>query len=98
MKNEKGFTLVEMMIVLLVITVLLIITIPNIARHNSTIHEKGCEALKKMVAAQVQAFEMDNNRAPASINELTAAGYLTEGQTTCPNGESIELGSNGEVR
>ena len=33
MKNEKGFTLMEMMIVLFVITILLLITIPNIAKH-----------------------------------------------------------------
>ncbi len=44
MKNEKGFTLIEMMIVLLIISVLLIITIPNIGRHNATVNEKGCEA------------------------------------------------------
>lgn len=30
MKNEKGFTLIEMMIVLLVISILVIITIPNV--------------------------------------------------------------------
>ncbi|MDQ0975873.1 prepilin-type N-terminal cleavage/methylation domain-containing protein [Neobacillus niacini] len=44
MKNEKGFTLVEMMIVMLVISVLLIVTIPNVAKHNTNINTKGCEA------------------------------------------------------
>ena len=34
MKNEKGFTLVEMMIVMLVISVLLIVTIPNVSVKN----------------------------------------------------------------
>ncbi|WP_394137468.1 competence type IV pilus major pilin ComGC [Cytobacillus oceanisediminis] len=43
-KNDKGFTLIEMMIVLLVISVLLIITIPNVTKHNSKINSKGCEA------------------------------------------------------
>ncbi len=47
-KNEKAFTLIEMMIVLLVISVLLIIAVPNISKHNSNINEKGCEAFKKL--------------------------------------------------
>ena len=47
MKNEKGFTLIEMMIVMLVISVLLIITIPNVAKHNSNINNKGCDAYVK---------------------------------------------------
>ncbi|MEX3710888.1 competence type IV pilus major pilin ComGC [Cytobacillus horneckiae] len=48
-KKEDGFTLIEMMIVLLVISVLLIITIPNITKNNSEINNKGCQAFIKMV-------------------------------------------------
>ncbi|MEH6949160.1 competence type IV pilus major pilin ComGC, partial [Bacillus sp. JJ634] len=44
LRNEKGFTLIEMLIVLLIISVLLIITIPNITKHQSTVQTKGCEA------------------------------------------------------
>jgi len=46
-KNQKGFTLIEMMIVLLVISVLLVITVPNVTKNNSSINEKGCEAFVK---------------------------------------------------
>lgn len=35
MKNEKGFTLVEMMIVMLVISVLLIVTIPMLSINRN---------------------------------------------------------------
>lgn len=45
--NERGFTLIEMLIVLLVISILLIITIPNITKNQSTIQSKGCEAFVK---------------------------------------------------
>jgi competence protein ComGC len=44
LKNEKGFTLIEMMIVLLVISVLLFITIPNVTNQSNSINSKGCEA------------------------------------------------------
>ncbi|WP_449621327.1 competence type IV pilus major pilin ComGC [Robertmurraya sp. Marseille-Q9965] len=93
--NESGFTLIEMLIVLLVISVLLIITIPNVTKNNSTINTKGCEAFVRMVEAQVQAFEMDKNRRPADIDELKNAEYLT--QTSCPNGEKVTIGADGSV-
>ncbi|RFU61952.1 competence type IV pilus major pilin ComGC [Bacillus sp. V59.32b] len=94
-KNEKGFTLIEMLVVLLVISVLLIITIPNITKHQSNIQTKGCDAFVKMVQAQVQAYEMDNNRLPANVGELKSEGYLK--QTSCPNGDNINLDADGVV-
>lgn len=93
--HEKGFTLIEMLIVLLVISILLIITIPNITKHQSTIHSKGCEAFVKMVQSQVQAYEIDNSKLPASINELETQGYLK--QKSCPNGDGISIDNKGKV-
>lgn len=98
MKNERGFTLIEMLVVLLVISVLLIVTIPNITKHNSTINEKGCKAFAKMVEAQIQAYEMEKQSLPTSIEDLQAEGYLNQEQSTCPNGDTITIGANGEVK
>ena len=89
MKNEKGFTLIEMMIVMLIISVLLIITIPNITKNNSNINNKGCSAFKKMVEAQIQSFEMEKDRAPESIGELKTAGYLKTEK--CPDGTEVAI-------
>lgn len=95
MKNEKGFTLVEMMIVMLVISVLLIVTIPNVAKHNANINEKGCDAFVKMVQAQVQSYEMKNNKLP-TLEQLKTDGYI---QTTgCPNGKKqVQIAADGTV-
>ncbi|MDF9760592.1 prepilin-type N-terminal cleavage/methylation domain-containing protein [Peribacillus simplex] len=95
MMNERGFTLIEMLIVLLVISILLIITIPNITKNQSTIQSKGCEAFVKMAQAQVQAYEIDNAKLPVSIDELESQGYLK--QTSCPNGNDISLDNKGKV-
>jgi competence protein ComGC len=97
MTNEKGFTLIEMMIVLLVISVLLIITIPNISKHNATINTKGCQAYIKMVEAQVQAYKMDKGQYPANVQELITEGYLKSGETACPDSTNIVIGADGEV-
>ncbi|WML47533.1 competence type IV pilus major pilin ComGC [Neobacillus sp. PS3-34] len=97
-KKQAGFTLIEMMIVMLVISVLLIITIPNITKHNSNINNKGCQAFIKMVQAQVQSYEMDKGKYPANVQELVTAGYLKEGVTGCPDGKTeIKISADGEV-
>lgn len=97
MKNEKGFTLIEMMIVLLVISVLLIITIPNISKHNANINDKGCKAFVKMVEAQVQAYQIENQKYPATMQELVDKGYLKSGETACPDSTNLVIEANGKV-
>ncbi|MFD2446044.1 competence type IV pilus major pilin ComGC [Bacillus sp. CGMCC 1.16607] len=97
MKNQKGFTLIEMLIVLMIISVLLIITIPNMTKHNDNINKKGCAAYVKMVQAQVHAFEMDKNKYPISIQELETEGYVTSVNSTCGKDKQISISSTGEV-
>ncbi|MFC0269982.1 competence type IV pilus major pilin ComGC [Metabacillus herbersteinensis] len=96
MKNEKGFTLVEMLIVLLVISILLLITIPNITKHNANIQDKGCKGLTNMVQAQATAYMMDENVSSVTIAELKAEGYLSN-DPVCPNGNTIVIDSQGKV-
>jgi competence protein ComGC len=94
-KNQKGFTLIEMMIVLLVISVLLVITVPNVTKNNSSINEKGCEAFINMVQAQVQAFELDGIKSengelvPVSVDALMKEGYIK--QEKCPSNKEITI-------
>ena len=45
LRNEKGFTLVEMLIVLAVISVLILLVVPNAVSILGTANEQGCEAL-----------------------------------------------------
>ncbi|MEH7224576.1 competence type IV pilus major pilin ComGC [Bacillus sp. JJ1566] len=97
LKNQKGFTLVEMLVVLLVVSILLLITVPNVTKHNSVIKEKGCQAMIKMVEAQVQAYELEkDNDKLSSLTPLVAGGYLNE-VPACPNGDIIKMDSNGKV-
>ena len=94
---QKGFTLIEMMVVLLIISVLILIAIPNVTKHSATIDEKGCEAYVKMVQGQVEAYRIDLKSIP-TIENLTTNGYLNVGETTCPNGDLIEIDSAGLVK
>jgi len=92
--KERGFTLIEMLIVLAIISILLLITIPNITKHNTVINNKGCEALIKMVQAQVKAYEMEKGTLPTT-QQLIEQKYILSDK--CPNGNKIVINTNGEV-
>ncbi|MBS2969672.1 prepilin-type N-terminal cleavage/methylation domain-containing protein [Metabacillus sp. KIGAM252] len=94
MKNQKGFTLIEMLIVLLVITILLLVTIPNIANHSSNIQNKGCSGLRNMISAQAEAYRMNKETVP-TIAVLQSEGYIKSNK--CPDGTEVTLDSNGAI-
>jgi competence protein ComGC len=83
-----------MLIVLMIISILILITIPNVTKHNSVINNKGCEALIQMVQAQVKAYEMEKGTIP-TIQELIDQKYIKSNK--CPNGNTLQIDSSGEV-
>ncbi|WP_285851800.1 competence type IV pilus major pilin ComGC [Sporosarcina luteola] len=88
-KEEEGFTLIEMMIVLLIISVLVLIAIPNVTKHSKSIDDKGCAAYVKMVEGQVAAYKMEKHVNP-SLEDLEREGYLPNG-AKCPNGSVVSI-------
>lgn len=88
---KKGFTVLEMILVLSVISLIFLITLPNIQQKNKIIQTKGCEALTSVVDSQILLYEVENLVTPDSIQDLINDGYLKEGQNRCPNGSMIEI-------
>lgn len=96
LNDSKGFTLVEMMIVLLIISILILITIPNVTKHSASIDDKGCKAFARMLEGQVEAYKMEFKKIP-TLDELDQEGYL-KGNKTCPNGTELTIdAANGSV-
>lgn len=93
--EEDGFTLIEMLLVLLVISVLIILIIPNIAAQSRNVQDTGCEAQVRMVQSQIESYTLNEGAGPASIQDLVP-DYLTADQVSCQNGDSITI-TNGEA-
>lgn len=94
--NTKGFTILEMMIVLSIIALVFLLTLPNIQQKEKIIQSKGCEALVEVANAQILLYEVENLTPPTSIQDLISKGYLKDTQRRCPNGDMIEI-SGGEA-
>jgi len=98
LREEDGFTLIEMMIVLLIISVLILIAIPNVTKHSTTIDKKGCDAYVTMVEGQMEAYKIEYKKVP-TIDKLSV--YIQsdnkETKLTCPNGKELEI-NEGKVQ
>lgn len=99
LKDQRGFTLIEMLLVMLVITVLLLVMLPNVSKNSTMIDSKGCDAFLAMVQSQVEAYKIDKGEYPKQLGDLNTEEYLKEkfeddGELKCPGGQSIELVNN----
>lgn len=89
LKGENGFTLIEMLIVISIISILTILIVPNLIHSNQKIESKGCEALITVVESQIKLYHFEKNTYPQNLEQLINEGYLKEQQTVCPNGKNI---------
>lgn len=77
--KKKAFTLVEMLVVLLIVSVLLLLFVPNLSQQKETIKESGGTAVVKVVESQMELYELEHDK-EATVADLQAAGYITEKQ------------------
>lgn len=88
---KKGFTLLEMVIVFLVITVLLLLTIPRIQKVFHIIDAKGCEAQLKIIDSAIIQYMLIHDNPPSSTSELVNEDLISARQTTCQGGQVIDI-------
>ena len=89
--NKKGFTLLEMVVVVIIISILFLLTIPNISKVISSVDTKACQALTKVVDSAIAQFRLDYGTLPHSMTDLVNGGYLDESQTSCANGTGLKI-------
>lgn len=68
---KKGFTLIEIVIVVSVVIVLTLLAIPNILRSRSVANEGAAMANLKILSDACQLYHANNGIFPESLNDLT---------------------------
>lgn len=86
-RAERGFTLVEIMIVVLIIGILLAIAVPNFVRARESSRAKSCVANLKQIDAAVEQWAMDNKQADgAGCDWADIVPNYLKSQPSCPSG------------
>ncbi|MBJ6745889.1 prepilin-type N-terminal cleavage/methylation domain-containing protein [Streptococcus sp. 121] len=81
MKNTKlkAFTLIEMLIVILIISVLLLLFVPNLVKQKEVVREKGNAAIVKVVESQAEIYQLNHSGDP-NLGQLVAEKHITKEQ------------------
>lgn len=85
MRSEKGFTLVELMIVVLILGALAAIAIPRIMGGAATARANACATNIDLINSQIELFNANENRWPTDLEEVTKdPDYFPDGEPVCP--------------
>jgi len=76
LKNRKGFTLVELMVVVVIIGVLASIAVPVYNNATQRAERSAVEANLRTIDGAIMQYQAINGTNPSDINALVTGGFL----------------------
>ncbi|MDO4903385.1 MAG: competence type IV pilus major pilin ComGC [Limosilactobacillus sp.] len=90
-KRHKAFTLIEMSIVLFIISLLILIVLPNLSQQRKSASKVHSNAMVSVVQTQIDAYENENGTDDVDYATLESNNYLTASQVKKARGEHIAI-------
>lgn len=81
----RGFTLIEVIVVILVLGMLAALVVPNVFSHVSTARQESARAQIEMLNAALDAYRLHNGRYPTTAQGLAALRSEPKEAPLAPN-------------
>ena len=95
---RRGFTLIEIMIVVLIIGILLAIAVPNFVKARESSRQKACIGNLKQIDAAKEQYAMDGKKAAGAAvatTDIYGATSYVKVAPECPAGGTYTIGAVG---
>lgn len=96
-RSKKGFTLIEIMIVVLIIGILLAVAVPSFLKARETSRAKSCVSnLKQIESAKEQwamDFRMTGTDTPTDVDLWGGTDPYIKAEPLCPSGGTYTIGT-----
>ena len=89
-RSQRGFTLIEIMIVVAIIGMLMMIAVPNVVKARKSSQANACMANMKNIDSTIELYKMEQRANPSDLNALVSAGYFKQ-VPTCPAGGTYTM-------
>lgn len=77
-RSQRGFTIIEMLIVLTIISILISMAVPIYQRSITRAKESVLKSNLFTLRIQIDAYTADKKKAPQSLDDLVTEGYLRQ--------------------
>lgn len=96
MRNKKGLTLIELLIVVIILGALAAIAIPRISTSSRTAKQNACNTNVDTLNTAIEMYKIDNGSYPSQLTDVTGdPNYFDSGDVpTCPYGDAYVYSSN----
>ena len=96
-RNKKGFTLVELLVVVLILATLMAVALPLYLSSVADSSKKTCRSNMQSIANAAQAWKVKNRAADFTTLTISALTPDLGAVPTCPDGGTYSISTSGTV-